>query len=78
MFAFSAWSDLKEFRQSGPVKYIRGLTGFYATKKKNNNKGFCCLENSNNFRNILLRGIQPFQGSVCEDNATLSSSTFPE
>jgi len=35
MFAFSAWSDLKEFRQSGSVKYIHCLTGFYATEKKN-------------------------------------------
>jgi len=51
MFVFSAWSDLKEFRQSGHVKYIHGLTGFYATDK---NQGFCCLENSDNFRNTLL------------------------
>jgi hypothetical protein len=75
MFAFSAWSDLKEFRQRSPIKYMHGLVGFYATEK---NQGFCCLESSNNFRNTLLRGIRRLQGSACENKTTSPCSTFPE
>jgi hypothetical protein len=47
-------------------------------QKKKKNLGFCCLENSNNFRNTLSRAIRRFQGSVCEDNATSPISSFPE